>query len=274
MTIETARKNLGTAQKALKDYEVELFDRREAEFFRKGGCKTCNGQGNVCVWGTLDSLTGGYDEFGPCPDCDGKRQPWVGVNRRRRSQHPKVPASQIPALARTEEEEVDRLELVDAVDNAQKALDTVKAQWEIIKGSRVKVVRGRKTPKGTVGTVFWMGAGQSYGYYDAPKTRVGIKTDDGVTHWVNNIDYCELINPRTEDDLDAAQQAAKRGNVARNLTHKGSEIVSKRVSGKVAWAGYTKKGSGPWRALVKSQGQDYWLDATEITTVNGNELQA
>lgn len=273
LTIDAAEKTLAAAEKTLRDYEAKLYARREKEFYAKGGCKTCRGQGNVCVWGTLDSLTGGYDEFATCPDCDGEQNPWVGVNKHRLAQHPKVSASKIPSLARTEEEEVDHLELVDAVEAAGKALAAVCQQWEIVKGSRVKVIRGRKVPKGTVGTVFWMGEGRTYGYYDAPKTRVGIKSDDGMTHWVNDIEYLELEAPRSLAELDAERQNAKRADQIRCLVRKGSEIASERVSGTVAWAGYIKRGNGPWRALVKA-GKDFWLDATEITKVNGQAVTA
>jgi hypothetical protein len=46
---------------------------------------------------------------------------------------------------------------------------------EIIKGQIVIVVRGRKIPQGTTGTIVWTGD-DGYG-----KTRVGIKTEDGET---------------------------------------------------------------------------------------------
>lgn len=51
------------------------------------------------------------------------------------------------------------------------------ARGEIIKGARVTVVRGRKVPKGTVGTVIWLGE-DNWG-----KARLGLRTDDGETHW-------------------------------------------------------------------------------------------
>lgn len=46
---------------------------------------------------------------------------------------------------------------------------------EIVKGQTVEVVRGRKVPKGTTGTVIYIGE-DGYG-----KSRVGIKTEDGET---------------------------------------------------------------------------------------------
>jgi hypothetical protein len=49
------------------------------------------------------------------------------------------------------------------------------ANGEIIKGQTVVVAKGRKVPKGTTGTITWIGE-DNYG-----KARVGIRTDDGET---------------------------------------------------------------------------------------------
>lgn len=287
MTIETAQNNLKNAQDNLKDYEAFLFERRKNEFLAAGGCDSCWGHGTVCVWGTMDSMTGCFDEFGACPECgvvekneqgyvtkrikNGPEQPWHGANHGRLSGHPRL--YNLPPLAVTDTERHDLETAKFNVKNAEYKLHRVKAQWKIIKGSRVKVTRGRKTPKGTEGVVFWIGEGRTNGplWCQRPVTRVGIKTDDGVTHWVNDIDYCELLNPRTEAELDAARQAAKLADAVIYEVSKGSEIVSERVSGKVAWAGYTKRGEGPWRALVKA-GKDFWLEAGEITEVNGRAI--
>lgn len=45
-------------------------------------------------------------------------------------------------------------------------------------GVRVKVVSGRKIPIGTLGTVAWMGMGQSFGHGQPPTLRVGLRLDD------------------------------------------------------------------------------------------------
>lgn len=45
-------------------------------------------------------------------------------------------------------------------------------------GDRVKVVKGRKVPLGTVGKVFWVGDGKH-------GERVGFKDGDGETHWTS-----------------------------------------------------------------------------------------
>ena len=46
----------------------------------------------------------------------------------------------------------------------------------VTKGDRVRVVRGKKVPLGTVGKAFWVGA-TKFGW------RVGFTDDANVTHW-------------------------------------------------------------------------------------------
>jgi len=267
-TVEQYTNYLKSAEQTLENIKDELFTNRENEFLASGGCVSCWGQGTVCVWATLDSVTGGYDQFDTCPDCDGKRQPWYGANKRRRLQHPKL--SNLPSLARTDSEKEDLDHAERSVKTAKKMLEDCKERWEVIKGSVVEVVRGRKTPKGTIGTVFWIGEGEvGRGYYQRYVTKAGIKTSDGVTHWVNNIEYLKLLKPRTQIELYAARSGAKHAQGVRYLVRKGSQIVSQRVTGTVTWAGCTKRGNGPWRALVKAKEQDFWLDASEITLIGG-----
>lgn len=60
----------------------------------------------------------------------------------------------------------------------------------------VKVVKGRKVPKGTTGTCFWMGQrdyskyGDPWGIYTV--TRIGIKTETGEVFWTA-LDNVELV---------------------------------------------------------------------------------
>ncbi len=60
-------------------------------------------------------------------------------------------------------------------------------------GKRVRVVRGRKVPIGTEGTVFWKGMGRAYGYSRIIPMRVRMKTDAGETIWINagNVEQVE-----------------------------------------------------------------------------------
>ena len=69
------------------------------------------------------------------------------------------------------------------------------------KGRVVKVVRGRKVPKGTVGTVIWYGAGKDFGpkpryrggWTTTPPMRVGVKDASGTVHWTaaSNVEVVE-----------------------------------------------------------------------------------
>jgi hypothetical protein len=61
---------------------------------------------------------------------------------------------------------------------------------------RVRVVKGRKVPKGTEGEVFWLGSycnspyGDSMGLYTT--FRCGIRDDDGNVHWTS-VDNIEAV---------------------------------------------------------------------------------
>lgn len=98
-------------------------------------------------------------------------------------------AARVAAEARREQE---RLE---AIEREKKA---------VRKGRRVRVVRGRKTPVGTEGVVFWMGNG-----------RVGIALSDRRdasgrnldVAWVDE-DYCEAI-PEAEVVVEQRVETAK-----------------------------------------------------------------
>lgn len=102
----------------------------------------------------------------------------------------------------------DRAEKVEVLYNVD-ATPEVKAEYEAMKAEReyqalvaeqerreripgrgktLKVVRGRKVPKGTVGTCIWTGNGQ-WG------ERVGLKTASGEVHWtaMSNV---EVVLPK------------------------------------------------------------------------------
>lgn len=70
--------------------------------------------------------------------------------------------------------------------------------WRRWYGKRVKVVRGVKIPVGTEGTVFWYGAGRSYGYSRMIPMRVGFKSDAGETFWVSAGNVEEIAPAVTE----------------------------------------------------------------------------
>lgn len=81
--------------------------------------------------------------------------------------------------------------MVDATPEATRAYESWKAAKEaavVAPGKTVRVVAGRKVPKGTVGVVFWMGDNK-YG----PGMRVGFTDAAGNTHWIN-ASYVEVVS--------------------------------------------------------------------------------
>lgn len=52
-------------------------------------------------------------------------------------------------------------------------------------GKTVKVVRGRKVPKGTVGEVVWYGKGRPFKPWLPAPVRVGVRDANGTVHWTD-----------------------------------------------------------------------------------------
>ena len=75
------------------------------------------------------------------------------------------------------------------------------------KGTRVVVTGGQD--EGVTGVVFWSGPSK---YGDG--TRLGIKTDEGVTHWVNATDAQKVVESELEVDADGNVQIDCRVRVA------------------------------------------------------------
>lgn len=157
-----------------------------------GGCERCGGRGWIVVWDTLDSLSGCYAEYGPCPNekegtCTAST---VGAdpgyydakydnNRGERDpldQHPLAIAILAP--------------LMQTLLRMGEELENAKHETIIRKGRNVKVVKGRKVPKGTVGTVFWVGVGE-WG------ERVGLKDEKETVHWTS-ADNVVVVLPEDE----------------------------------------------------------------------------
>ena len=66
----------------------------------------------------------------------------------------------------------------------------------VLKGDRVRVVRGRKVPKGTELTVFWIGERPDYMGYNTEKIA-GCRDDAGNKVWIK-YDYLETLEVRPE----------------------------------------------------------------------------
>lgn len=86
-------------------------------------------------------------------------------------------------------------------------------------GDTVKVVRGRKVPLGTQGTVIWMGEQSYNGSY--PKKRIGLKDAEGTAHWtaLSNVEkIAEVVLPTDEE----IEEVARRVVAARAYHYPGA----------------------------------------------------
>lgn len=164
-------------------------------------CSRCNGSGSIVVWGTLDSVSGCYDEYGPCPGvadsgqmCAARKEgarTWTGSNEGRLSGHPQVT---VPPLVQSKEERSSLDDLLESYDLAIDNLFSVAALWKLQPGCQVRVFKGRKVPIGTTGKVFGL-FDSSYGI------NVGIQPD-GVTGYktgvFTSVDNVMVIKPSAD----------------------------------------------------------------------------
>jgi len=98
-------------------------------------------------------------------------------------------------LSRKTEAELNELEMVLAARGNLRALGLISdvKKWY---GKRVRVVKGRKVPRGTEGECFWMGSfdnskyGDPWGIYTT--VRIGIKDNEGTVYWTS-LDNVELV---------------------------------------------------------------------------------
>jgi hypothetical protein len=102
--------------------------------------------------------------------------------------------------------------------------------------------------------------------------RLGMKNAEGKVFWITSTTHVEVVTQRTMADLKAEEAAYNNANKLRWNVSRGTQVVSDAVTGSVAWAGDTKRGDGPWRALVKRDGKDFWLAAADIQKVNGKPV--
>lgn len=254
--LSAAQSTLADAKAAISNFKRDLMTMKEKAFLSSGGCDHCWGSGSVVVWGTLDSMTGCYDEFGTCKKCNGKKQIWCGSNKHRRSGHPKV---KVPALVETEAEISFLKVLEQAEREAEKELTKVQKAYAIVKGCTVEVVKGRKVKPGTKGKVFW---------FSPDGDCVGLKDDQDNAHFVK-ADYCVNLTPRTDEQIKADGEKSRIRMEVMNSCRKGAKIKTTKGEGKVKWCGRTKRGEGHWACLFTNKGSDVWVYADDIKTVNG-----
>ena len=96
-------------------------------------------------------------------------------------------------------------------------------------GKRVKVVRGRKVPLGTVGECFWMGATNYKKYLDywgiGVVVRIGIRDDAGAVHWTA-LDNVEVL-PESEQPPKRKTDPAKYRSKHRQYEVKYYELFGR-----------------------------------------------
>lgn len=169
-------------------------------FLARGGCEDCQGTGIVLTWHTLDGDC--YDEYGACraEGCTPESREHSGLGYRGvRHTHPRRGAFPSP-LAYSPWAEVAYAAVtakIDALSAEEKALDEKLA---VKRGSVVRVVRGRKVPKGTEGVVVWSGYGRAYSRWSGESVRLGIKDAEGAVHYTaaSNVELVAYVEERTE----------------------------------------------------------------------------
>jgi len=178
-TLESSLTKLSNLRcKELKDIRTVL----DGEWVAAGGCTKCNGRGWVVLWDTLDSLSGCYAEYGNCDcGCNGSNPRPNLLTKYDSLRGVKEVIFMTPLY-------MSVIAPIDTeIDTVRNQIELLKNQAKVHKGDNVRVIRGRKTPKGTEGKVFWLGPDR---YSDG--MRCGFKSSDGATHWVA-LDYVSKI---------------------------------------------------------------------------------
>jgi len=179
--MDEAREREYAATQAVSAIRTQVYEAEKAEFEAAGGCKRCRGRGWILTWDTLDSLSGCYAEFGPCPEkCGSGKKTGKPYLRTGRSKYDRINYEP--------EHDLDQLAAEhgfgSALSSAQADVERAKQDWlkeqekaTITKGTWVRVVKGRKVPKGTEGLVIWVGEG-TWGW------RIGFKpSEDAEPLW-------------------------------------------------------------------------------------------
>jgi len=139
------------------------------------------------------------------------------------------------------------------------------------KGVKVKVVKGRKVPKGTVGECFWEGHGQ-YG------PRIGLKEADGTVHWTatsNCIAILDDVPEGTTPDggwLGYMETKYKAEEAAAALLPKKGEWVCLTADetkfGRIFWVKGERLG---FKMNPRKRDEEpTWSNAGEVTVLTGD----
>lgn len=126
-----------------------------------------------------------------------------------------APAEVVAAANESLVAEAERQERLAYDGRVAKAVEDAKVPSV---GREVEVVRGRKVPQGTVGTVVWYGEGRSFGYpsrWSRPAYRVGILTATGERLYTDarNVEVTQpdewLVLPEPVSDADFRRRAER-----------------------------------------------------------------
>ena len=144
------------------------------------------------------------------------------------------------------------------------------------KGTRVEVVKGQRS-YGVQGSVFWHGPDK----YNEGSFRIGIKDDDGQTHWLSVDDVVEVDEdaapadpsstsapqtPRSEPPSTSTPQSPRPETPASDLK-RGMRVRWDNGAGTIFWYGPSRYGDG-MRVGVKDDNEaSHWLDALEVTPI-------
>lgn len=135
------------------------------------------------------------------------------------------------AYAAWEAERLERERLAQEAKAERKRLEAIEREKKAVrKGRRVRVIRGRKTPKGTEGVVFWMGRGRVGLALTDRRDQTGRNLD---VAWVNE-DYCEVI-VEENDQADARVQKAKDDFRAARASARQSANLSRKAKRDAMW---------------------------------------
>lgn len=128
------------------------------------------------------------------------------------------------------------------------------------KGTRVVVVGGRKA-KGVTGTVFWTGPDR---YSEG--LRVGVRGDDGETHWLS-AEHVEKLDAEADPGPAEAPEVDKGARVSWSA---GGETLE----GEVFWIGENKFGPGQRLGVRDAAGETHWLDAVRVQVIDAGTAAA
>ena len=151
------------------------------QFDSHNGCKKCRGRGWVVVWDTMDSLSGCYAEYGPCPDpkCTEETRKASGLEPGMSiydsNRNVPNPIETHPAFA------VLTSDLKSKIADVNVRIEDVRRARKLGYLDECVVVKGRKVPVGFRGRVCWLGVscwGQRVGLQAADGTKVYLSADN------------------------------------------------------------------------------------------------